>query len=156
MAIMLFIFNFTDFLEKAGFKRNRPITKATVPPTISDIDPVLINKEMKVVCGFMSVVMAVIADAIGTTIIQLFTNIALTNLPTPEGAFLYRKRLSFPRTVTSPATITAIIGNINWAIIRATGGSSGSAEALGTRNMFCKTSRHMMKVMYVRFSSLRL
>lgn len=73
----MFNHNFTDFAEKAGFKRNRPRTKVTFAATISIVNPMLINKEMKAVCGLRIVVIAVIAVAIGTANSQPCCNLAL-------------------------------------------------------------------------------
>ncbi len=105
--------NFTDFGEKAGFKRKRPRTKAVYAAMNIIINPVLATKEMRVACGLRAVVAAVTIPAIGTATSQPFSNVALTNLPSPEGAFRNVKRFSFPRIVTSPDIMTAMTGNRN-------------------------------------------
>ncbi len=156
IAIMTFNHNLTDFSEKAGFRKKRPRTKAVYAAINNIINPLLVNKEMKVVCGLRTVITAVTTPAIGTAISQPFSNIALTNLPSPEGAFRNMKRLSLPRTVTSPVTITTKIGNRNWVIIRAAGGPSAPLDTFGAINMFIKKSRPIIYVTLERFSSLRL
>ena len=124
-VIMMFNHNLTDFSEKAGLRRKRPRTKATFAATIMTVSPVWANKDTYVDCGLSIVVTTVTTAAIGSIISQPFSSIALTNLSMPDGAFRYTKRVSFPRTVTSPVTMTVMIGKMKRPSIRGIGGVSG-------------------------------
>lgn len=125
-AIMTFNPNFIDFTEKTGIKRKRPRTKAVYTPMKNIINQAFVNMDMKEACGLRAVVTVETTPAIGTAINQPFSNIALTNLPSPEGVFRKIKRVSFPRAVTSPVIITTMTGNRNCPIIYINSGPIGS------------------------------
>ncbi len=141
-AIMTFTASFIDFGEKAGFRRKRPRIKTVYAATNNIMNPVLINKETRVVWGLRIVITAVIAPAIGTAISQPFNKRALMNFPSPEGVFRTMKRLSFPRTVTSPFIMTTRTGNKNCAIMYTYIGPMGSD--VGTANMARRKSSPVM------------
>lgn len=111
-AIVTFNPSFIDLGEKAGFRRKRPRTKAVYAAMNNIMNPVLVNNKMRVAWGLKTVVTAVTTPAIGTAISQPFSNMALTNLPSPECAFRNMKRLMHASKLACARKLTKFFLNV--------------------------------------------
>ena len=96
IAMRTFTPSFTDLLEYAGFRRKRPRTKTEQATTNNVINPTNVINEIRFGCAALNTAMAVVAPVMGIAISQLFTSMTLISLNSPEGAFRYKNRLSFP------------------------------------------------------------